>query len=100
MSSKSFKMEQRIIRSITLSGLCSNFFINVIAFLFYIAMFTNHLHKGLFFIIILKKHPLKNKAGGNPVVIAPIILYSDDFSGNRSKKWNKFDAWCLTLAGS
>ena len=31
--------------------------------------------------------------------MAPIVLYSDDMSGNRSKKWNKFDAWCLTLAG-
>ena len=44
-------------------------------------------------------HPLKSAAGGHPVVFAPIILYSDDFSGNRSKKWNKFDAWCMTLAG-
>ena len=32
-------------------------------------------------------------------MVSPIILYSDDFSGNRSKKWNKFDAWCITLAG-
>ena len=41
--------------------------------------------------------PLKEK--GLPVVIAPIILYTDDTSGNRSKKWNKFDLWCLMLAG-
>ena len=26
-------------------------------------------------------------------------MYSDDTSGNRSKKWNKFDQWCVTLAG-
>lgn len=31
--------------------------------------------------------------------MAPILLYSDDTSGNRSKKWNKFDLWCLTMAG-
>ena len=34
-----------------------------------------------------------------PVVICPLVLFSDDTSGNRSKKWNKFDYWCLTLAG-
>lgn len=33
------------------------------------------------------------------MVVAPILLYSDDTSGNKSKKWNKFDCWCLTLAG-
>ena len=25
--------------------------------------------------------------------------YTDDTSGNRSKKWNKFDLWCFLLAG-
>ena len=39
------------------------------------------------------------KAKGLPVVIIPLLLYTDDTSGNRSKKWNKFDAWCLLLAG-
>ena len=34
-----------------------------------------------------------------PVVICPLIVYSDDTSGNRSKKWNKFDYWCILLAG-
>ena len=40
-------------------------------------------------------HPLKEKAvsEGLPVVMAPIILYSDDTSGNCSKKW------CMMLAG-
>ena len=33
------------------------------------------------------------------VVLAPLLLYSDDTSGNKSKKWNKFDAFCITLAG-
>ena len=31
--------------------------------------------------------------------MAPIILYSDDTSGNRSRKWNKFDLWCMAMAG-
>ena len=26
-------------------------------------------------------------------------LYCDDTSGNKSKKWNKFDCWTLLLAG-
>ena len=29
----------------------------------------------------------------------PLILYSDDTSGNKSKKWHKFDSWCVLLAG-
>ena len=44
-------------------------------------------------------HPLKSLSGGMPVLVSPIVLYTDDFSGNRGKKWNKFDAWCMTLAG-
>lgn len=34
-----------------------------------------------------------------PVEVVPLIIYSDDTSGNRSKKWNKFDNWALLLAG-
>ena len=33
------------------------------------------------------------------MVVAPLLLYTDDTSGNRSKKWNKFDCWCFMLAG-
>ena len=42
---------------------------------------------------------MKSASGDFPIVITPIILYTDDFSGNRSKKWNKFNAWCLSLGG-
>lgn len=35
---------------------------------------------------------------GLPVIIMPLFLYSDDTSGNRTKKWNKFDVWCASLA--
>ncbi|KAI9492237.1 hypothetical protein BDB00DRAFT_729989, partial [Zychaea mexicana] len=28
----------------------------------------------------------------------PVNLFTDDTSGNRSKKWNKFDSWSLTPA--
>lgn len=34
-----------------------------------------------------------------PVVLVPINLFTDDSSGNRTKKWNKFDCWTLILAG-
>ena len=34
-----------------------------------------------------------------PVVMVPLMIYSDDTSGNRSKVWNKFDSWCFLLAG-
>lgn len=44
-------------------------------------------------------HQLKYQCHGLPVIMAPIVLYSDDTSGNRSKKWNKFDCWCLSMAG-
>ena len=44
------------------------------------------------------EHPKKSTSTGLPVVLAPIFLYSDDTSGNRSKKWNKFDVWCCSLA--
>ena len=44
-------------------------------------------------------HPLKSLSAGRPVVMLPVILYSDDTSGNRSKQWNKFDSWCLKLVG-
>lgn len=42
---------------------------------------------------------MKKKAAGRQVVMAPVILFSDDTSGNRSKKWHKFDSWSLMLAG-
>ena len=31
--------------------------------------------------------------------MVPLILYTDDTSGNKSKQWNKFDLWCIKLAG-
>lgn len=39
------------------------------------------------------------RSHGVPVVIVPILMYTDDTSGNKSKKWNKFESWCLSLAG-
>ena len=42
--------------------------------------------------------PIKDTAQGRPVRMCPLILYSDDTSGNRSKKWNCFNVWCVQLA--
>lgn len=29
----------------------------------------------------------------------PLVLFSDDTSGNKSKKWHKFDSWSVMFAG-
>ena len=42
---------------------------------------------------------MKYSALGKPVIVAPLILYSDDTSGNKSKKWNCFNSWCFLVAG-
>ena len=42
---------------------------------------------------------MRTKADGKPVVVVPLLLYTDDLSGNRTKKWNCFDAWSMLLAG-
>ena len=42
---------------------------------------------------------MKTKAAGRKVVMVPLILFSDDTSGNKSKKWRKFENWYLLLAG-
>ena len=44
----------------------------------------------------LAKHCLRDKAAGKPVVI---VLYTDDTSGNKSKKWHLFNSWSILLAG-
>ena len=31
--------------------------------------------------------------------MVPLVLFSDDTSGNRSKKWHKFESWFVSLAG-
>ncbi|KAL5517682.1 hypothetical protein EMCRGX_G003276 [Ephydatia muelleri] len=50
----------------------------------------------------MSSHPLKTRSimcGSLPVFMVPLIIFSDDTSGNRSKVWNKFDSWCFLLAG-
>ena len=32
-------------------------------------------------------------------MMVPLIIYSDDTSGNKSKKWHCFNSWSVILAG-
>ena len=47
----------------------------------------------------LEPHRLREREAGKPVVTVPLVLYTDDTSGNRSKKWNLFNSWNVLLAG-
>ena len=44
-------------------------------------------------------HPTKAKSLGKPVYILPFVLFADDTSGNKSKKWHKFISWYLKFPG-
>ena len=51
------------------------------------------------YLAYLEPHSMKEKAAGRPVIMIPLVLFSDDTSGNKSKKWHKFDSWSVMLAG-
>jgi hypothetical protein len=44
-------------------------------------------------------NPWRKKAGGKIIRHVPITLYSDDTSGNQSKRWNKHVSYYFTLGG-
>ncbi len=44
-------------------------------------------------------HPIQERSNGRAVFSIPIMLFTDDTSGNKSKKWHKFDSWSLMLCG-
>ena len=73
----------------------------LIKWLCFLANSLNFLH--MYFLQEMSKFiepsPAKQRSGGLHTVTVPLILYTDDTNGNRSKKWNKFDCWCLLLAG-
>ena len=46
-----------------------------------------------------RSNPFREKASGRPVVMLPVVLFCDDTSGNKSKKWHAFNSWSLMLAG-
>ncbi|KAI9358244.1 hypothetical protein DFJ73DRAFT_622333, partial [Zopfochytrium polystomum] len=47
----------------------------------------------------IQSNPLRQKAAGKSVLMAPLTLSEDDLSGNVSKKWNKYESWSFTFAG-
>ena len=42
---------------------------------------------------------MKVRSAGLHVVPLPLVIFTDDTSGNKSKKWNKFEWWGFTLGG-
>ncbi|KAI9328987.1 hypothetical protein DFJ73DRAFT_631465 [Zopfochytrium polystomum] len=42
---------------------------------------------------------LRTRAAGVLVVMILIALFSDDTSGNTSKKWNKYESWIMSFPG-
>ena len=49
--------------------------------------------------LFVKPHHLKIIASGCTIVMLPLIIYTDDTSGNKSKEWTKFNVRCMKLAG-
>ncbi|XP_072042716.1 uncharacterized protein [Amphiura filiformis] len=48
---------------------------------------------------LAEPNPIKEHAHGRQVVTIPIMLFSDDFGGNLTKKWNKMGVWTCQVAG-
>lgn len=46
-----------------------------------------------------ESHPTKKLSHDCRVLVVPVILFSDETSGNRSKKWNHHESWYMKLAG-
>lgn len=42
---------------------------------------------------MVTSHLLREHADGQRIVVVPIVLFSDDASGSRSKKWNAHENW-------
>lgn len=60
-------------------------------------------HQTLAFTTPTTKKPIIDRTnnaiiGHYPVKITPIILFTDDTSGNISKQYNKYDSWSMTFA--
>ena len=49
---------------------------------------------------ILQPHIDKTLSGGkNPSFTVPLLVFSDETSGNTTKKWNRLESFSLSLAG-
>jgi hypothetical protein len=70
----------------------------------HVCFFQNHTKSlqeknGQTFTEVPLKNPWRTKADGCIIRHVPLVLYSDDLSGNVSKRWNKHMAFYFTLAG-
>ncbi|CAB4010556.1 Hypothetical predicted protein [Paramuricea clavata] len=46
-----------------------------------------------------RPHGTKILADGKPTLTVPLVVFSDETSGNRSKKWNQLESYSMFLAG-
>ena len=44
-------------------------------------------------------HKSKETGAGKQVVVLPLVIFSDETSGNTTKKWNRLETYSMTLAG-
>ena len=44
-----------------------------------------------------RPHPTKVAAASKPTLTLPIVLFSDETSGNRTKKWNQLETYSVFL---
>ena len=44
------------------------------------------------------EHPTKIAADGRETLTLPLVIFLDETSGNRSKKWNKLETYSFFLA--
>ncbi len=47
---------------------------------------------------IERPHPSKIAAAGKSTLTLPLVIFSDETSGNRSKKWNQLETYSMFLA--
>lgn len=44
-------------------------------------------------------HPMNTKGGGKPTATLPLLVFSDETSGNTTKKWNRLETFSMSFAG-
>ena len=47
----------------------------------------------------MKVHEAVEKGTGKPITIVPLLVFSDETSGNTTKKWNCLETFSMSLAG-
>lgn len=47
----------------------------------------------------LAPHHMKIAGGGVPRITIPLLVFSDETSGNTTKKWNRLETFSLSFAG-